>query len=244
LPLNFTLEVVMNPVPFTVSVNAAPPAVAFVGTSVVIVGAGLLIVNVCAADVPPPGVGFVTVTGTLPAVAISAAVIAAVICVALTNVVVCATPLKFATDPVMKPVPFSVNVNAAPPAVALVGAIDVSVGAGFAPLTGKLTVFDVPPPGAGFVTVTGNVPAVEISLARIAAVICVALTKVVARALPLKFTTDVDTNPVPFTVNVNAAPPVAAFGGESVVITGVGARFVSEKFATVAVDPVIDVVTK
>jgi len=50
----------------------------------------------------------------------------------------------------------------------------------------------------------------------------VALTNVVVFALLLKFTTDVETNPDPFTVSVNCAPPTEALVGESVVITGVG----------------------
>ena len=74
-------------VPVTVSVKADPPAIAEEGLMPVVVGtglSGLLIVKVSAPEVPPPGVGLKTVTGTLPAVAISAAVIEAVSCVALT----------------------------------------------------------------------------------------------------------------------------------------------------------------
>jgi hypothetical protein len=102
-------------VPFTVSVKAAPPFVALAGESVVTVGKGLPIPKVAAVDVPPPGAGFVTVTFTFPDVAISGAVIAAVTCVALTNVVVTAVPLKFTTDVETKPVPFTVSVKAVPP---------------------------------------------------------------------------------------------------------------------------------
>ena len=89
-----------------------------------------LIVNDRVPDVPPPGAGFVTVTLAVPAVAMSAAVIAAVNCVALTNVVVLAAPLNFTTDVDTNPVPLTVRVKAAPPAVALVGDREVSVGAG------------------------------------------------------------------------------------------------------------------
>ena len=89
-----------------------------------------LIVNDRLPEVPPPGAGFVTVTVAVPAVAISAAVIAAVNCVAFTNVVVLAAPLNFTTDVDTKPVPFTVRVKAAPPAVALVGEREVTVGAG------------------------------------------------------------------------------------------------------------------
>jgi hypothetical protein len=66
--------------PVTVKVNAAPPAVDEAGLIVVSTGTGLgaLIVKVCAPDVPPPGLGLNTVAEAVPAVAISAAVMAAV----------------------------------------------------------------------------------------------------------------------------------------------------------------------
>ena len=127
----FTVTPATKPVPVRVNVKAAPPTVAEVGTREVSVGAeAALIVNDRLPDVPPPGAGFVTVTVAVPAVAISAAVIAAVNCVALTNVVVLAAPLNFTTDVDSKPVPFTVRVKAAPPAVALVGEREVAVGAG------------------------------------------------------------------------------------------------------------------
>ena len=128
-PLKFTVAPFTKPTPLTVSVNAAEPATALEGESELIVGTALLIVNETAFDVPP-GAGFVTVTVAVPAVAISAAVIAAVNCVAFTNVVVLAAPLNFTTDVDTKPVPLTVRVKAAPPAVALVGEREVSVGAG------------------------------------------------------------------------------------------------------------------
>ena len=79
---------------------------------------------------------------------------------------------------------------------------------------------DVPPPGAGFTTVIVAAPPVEISDAVTAAVNCVALTKVVVSDVVLNFTTAPVTKLVPFTVNVNAAPPVIAEVGDSVVIVG------------------------
>jgi uncharacterized membrane protein YedE/YeeE len=230
-PLKLTTDAASKFVPLTVNVNAAPPAVALVGESVVIVGAGLFTVKLTAAEVPPPGAAFTTVTGNVPAVAISAAVIAAVTCVALTNVVVAAVPLNFTVDPFMNPVPFTVNVNAAPPAFALVGESVVIVGAGLS--TVKFTAVEVPPPGVGFVTVTGNVPAVAISAAVIAAVTSVALTNVVVTAVPLNFTLAPLTNPVPVTAKVNAAPPAFALVGESVVIVGAGLLIVNVKFPEV-----------
>src|ERR1700687_1909081 len=169
----------------------APPANALVRESVAITGAGLLTVKLLAADVPPPGVGLVTVTPNIPAAAISGAVINAVTCVAFTNIVVRAFPWKSTVAPLTNPVPLTVSVNPAPPAVVLFGESVVIVGIGL--VTAKFIVFDVPPPGAGLVTVTGNVPTTAMSAAAIDAVICVALTKVVVLGFPLKFTTDADT---------------------------------------------------
>ena len=168
----------------------------------------------------PPPVGFVTVTFTVPVVAMSAAGIVATICVLVTEEgVIAGFVPKFTVAPETNPVPASVNGKATPPAVADVGAIEVSAGPETALMVND-TVPDVPPPGAGFVTVTLAVPAVAISAAVIAAVTCVALTNVVVLAAPLNFTTDVDTNPVPLTVSVNAAPPAVALVGEIDVSVG------------------------
>ena len=128
---------------------------------------------------------------------------------------------KFTVAPVTKPVPIRVSVNAAPLTVAVAGAIEASVGPETALIVND-RLPDVPPPGAGLVTVTVAVPAVAISAAVIAAVNCVALTKVVVLAAPLNFTTDVDTKPVPFTVRVKAAPPAVALVGEREVSVGAG----------------------
>ncbi len=76
----------------------------------------------------------------------------------------------------MNPFPPTVSVNAPVPAVALVGDSPTNTGTGFVPLTAKIELPDVPPPGAGSVTVTCPVPAVAMSAAVIAAVNCVALT--------------------------------------------------------------------
>lgn len=75
-PLNCTVAPLTKPPPLTVIVNAADPAEALDGDSKLTVGVRLLIVNDAAFDVPLEA-GFVTVTLVVPAVAISAAVIAA-----------------------------------------------------------------------------------------------------------------------------------------------------------------------
>lgn len=231
VPLKFTNEEELKFVPFTVSVNAAAPLVALVGESVVMVGTGLFTVNVEIPDVPPPGVGLDTVTLNVPAAAICAAAMAAEICVALMNVVAVAVPLKFTTEDELKFVPFTVNAKAAPPAVPLVGEIVVMVGTGL--LTAKGCAADGPVVGAGLVAVTLMVPVFVISAAGIVAVICVALTKVAARELPLKETVAPDKKPVPLTVNVKEAPPTIALLGESDVIVGTGLFTVNCEFPEV-----------
>jgi hypothetical protein len=62
-------------VPVTVSVKAPPPAVAKAGFSEVSVGAGLSTANVKEFEMPPPGDGLETVTGTDVPEAMSTAVI-------------------------------------------------------------------------------------------------------------------------------------------------------------------------
>src|SRR4030095_15012844 len=128
-PFHCTTEPETKLLPLTVSVNAGPPAVALLGDRVVRLGAGVpvLIVKVSALEVPPPG--FATVTCAVPAVAMSLAGIAAVSCVALTNVVVRAVPFHCTTEPETKLLPFTVSVNAGPPAVALLGESEVNEGA-------------------------------------------------------------------------------------------------------------------
>lgn len=73
LPMNVPVAPLTKLEPLMVRLKAAPPAVALLGESEVIVAAGLLILKVWAEVVPPPGAGLVTVTLTEPAVAMSAA---------------------------------------------------------------------------------------------------------------------------------------------------------------------------
>ena len=86
-PFHRTFEVETKPVPVTVRVKAAPPAVAEEGERVVMEGTGLfagLMVKDLIPERPPPGVGLKTVTEAVPAVAMSVAGIAAVSWVAET----------------------------------------------------------------------------------------------------------------------------------------------------------------
>src|SRR5271156_3615962 len=108
------------------------------------------------------------------------------------------------------------------PAGAQLGDRKLIVGAVLALLVAvKLIAFEVPPPGAGLVTVTADVPAETMLEAGMAAVNCVELTKVVGTAPP-KLTIEDATKFVPLIVSVKAAPPAAAVFGEIEVIVGVG----------------------
>src|SRR5205809_77742 len=121
--------------PFPSRVKGAAPRVAVLGESEPSVGTGLvgmmLIVKVSALELPPPGAGVNTRTEAVPAVAMSAAVIVARSWVALTKVVVRALLFHCTTDPLTKFVPFTVSVNATPPAFVLVGDSEVTVGTGW-----------------------------------------------------------------------------------------------------------------
>src|SRR5258708_4686510 len=167
-PFQRTPEALTKLLPFTVSVNAAPPTLALEGESDVSDGAGVVIVNVWAPDVPPSTPGIVTVTWALPAAAISEAGIAAATCVGLTRVAGRAARFQRTLLPLTKPVPVTVSVNAAPLTSALLGLRPVSVGAGL--FTLNVCAAEVPPPGAGVRTVTLAVPAAAMSAAVIAAV--------------------------------------------------------------------------
>jgi len=195
----------MKLVPVTVSVNAAPPASRVVGFIDVAVGTGLPMVNMSAPEVPPPGVGFTTVTDAVPFVAMSAAVMAACRLVLETNVVVRGLPFHCTVEEEMKPVPVTVSVNAAPPARALLGFSDVAVGAGL--LMVNVSALEVPPPGVGVITVTDAVPAFAISADVMAACKLVLEPKVVVRGLPFHWTVEEETKLLPVTVSANAAPP-------------------------------------
>jgi len=209
--------------PVSVNVKPEPPAVAEIGVIDVSVGKGLvaLAVNVCADDVPPPGIGLNTVTDAVPALAMSGAGTDAVSEVALTNVVVRAVPFHFTTEVLTKFVPASVSVNAVLPSSPEAGAIEVNVGKGLL-MVNIAPVSDVPPPGPGLFTLTVTVPPVAISEAGTVAVKEVLLTKVVVRGVLPQFTTEVLTKLTPVTVMVNPGSPAIAEFGETEVTPGEG----------------------
>src|SRR5208282_3410846 len=113
-----------------------------------------------------------------------------------------------------------VSVCAAAPAVAEEGARLVIVGTRL--FTVKLVAADEPPPGAGFVTTTGNNPPVAWSPAVNWIVNCPAFTNVAACATELYVTVDVETKLVPLMLSVCAAAPAFVELGERLVIVGAG----------------------
>src|SRR6266567_3962442 len=225
-PFQFTTDPLTKPLPFTVRVKAAVPAVADEGDSEAIDGVGLLgalMVNPALPEVPPPGDGLNTVTWAVPAAAMSAALMDAWSCPPLTYVVDRFAPFQFTTDPLTKPLPFTVRVKAAVPAVADEGDSEAIDGVGLlGALMVKPALPEVPPPGDGLNTVTWAVPAAAMSAALMDACSCPPLTYVVDRFAPFQFTTDPLTKPLPFTVRVKAAVPAVADEGDSEAIDGVG----------------------
>jgi hypothetical protein len=87
----------------------------------------LAIVKVIAFDVPPHGV--TTVIEAVPTLAMRPKGTVALSCVAETNVVASGVPFQFTVEPEAKFVPFTVNVNCEPPALAQVGLSELTVGA-------------------------------------------------------------------------------------------------------------------
>jgi hypothetical protein len=146
----------MKFVPLAVRVKAAPPARAVLGDMLVSVGSGLFTVRESAAEVPPPGAEFATVTERVPGEATSLAGMAALSWVLLTKVVVRLEPLTWTTDPLTKFVPFTVRLKAELPAVTVLGEMLLSDGTGL--LTVKIT-DPLVSPDEGFVTVIANDPA-------------------------------------------------------------------------------------
>ncbi len=102
---------------------------------------------------PPPGAGLVTATGKFPAFRSALAGTVAVSCVALVYVVGMAAPLNETELAATKPVPTSARVVAGPLTMSVEGVTVVIVTVGFE--TMNAIDDDSPPPGVGFVTVTG-----------------------------------------------------------------------------------------
>jgi len=145
LPFHCTVEEETKFVPATINVNAAVPTSSELGFKEEIVGTGLSIVKIAAAEVPPPGPGVTTVTIAVPPVTMSAVVMAACRLVLETNVVARALPFHSTVEEDTKSVPLTVSVNAAPPAVVELGFRGAVASEGVG-LGGGLVVRLPPPP--------------------------------------------------------------------------------------------------
>ncbi len=170
-----------------------------------------LIVNTLPVEEPPFAAGFSTVTWTAPAAASWLGTILAVSCVGLTNVVARLAPFHCSTEPVTKLLPVTVSSSGGSPAVALAGLKPVILG-GVPGATLTLNGRDAVVPVLE-VTLTCGLPAVARSVAGIAAVNCVGLTKVVVRGEPFHCTTEPAVKFCPVTVRVRAGAPTVAEAG-------------------------------
>ena len=155
---NLTIEPETKFVPVTVRVKEPLPAATHVGLSELVVGPGLLIVNVAELEVPPPGAGLTTVTDAVPPVATFAAGTTAVSLIEDTNVVTNDEPFHLTVELDTKLVPLMVRVNWALPAAVEVGLIDVMVGTGL--LIVRVSVALPVPPELVALIVTLLIPAV------------------------------------------------------------------------------------
>jgi hypothetical protein len=212
-----------KPVPVIVNWNAAPPASAFVGESEVTVGDGLLIVKSKFPEAPPPGAGLTTETLIVPPVAMSAVGICTVIVVAVIEAGTRPVNVpKVTVAPGTKFVPVIVSVNAAPPAVALVGESNVIAGVELstANVSGPL----VPPPGAALITTTVTGPAVARSTAGTLTVSVVPPLPTVPPVILLlpNFTVELATKPVPVNTKEGTTWPNGPEVGEMAVRVGDG----------------------
>ena len=94
--------------------------------------------------------------------------------------------------------------------------------------TVRSTAFEVPPPGLGVTTLTGNVPAVVSCAAGMTAVNCVGLPKVVASEIPPRCAVDCGVKLVPVTVSVVSELPMFTVVGEIELRVGAGLAMVTE----------------
>lgn len=225
IPLKRTVEPETKLLPFTVSVKLPLPAVTEVGEMLVMEGTGLLLVpvtvNTAAVEVPPPGVGLVTVTLNVPEPVRSEAGITAVSWLAETYDVALALPLKLTTEPGMKLFPLMVSEMAELPAGIDAGEREVITGTTLP--TVKVTAFEVPPPVVGLLTVMLKVPTEVRSDAGMNTFNWVGETYPVDRAKPLKYAVELGSKLVPLMVMVNAEPPTVPEAGEMLVMAGTAA---------------------
>jgi hypothetical protein len=164
--------------------------------------------------VPPPGAGVATFTWSVPTAVRLAAGITDAIALVPRNIDVGSwAPFHCTTEHGDKLFPFTVSGTGGPVNASIAacnGEIELMAGEGrVAPVasavTGNLSEFEFVPgplPDTVMAIAASPVPRKAVSAGVIAAVSCVALTKVVERGEPFQLTTSPFANPVPVTVNV------------------------------------------
>jgi hypothetical protein len=214
-----TTELDSNPVPVIVIV-AGLPGGTIRGEIAVITAAGLFTSNVAAAEVPPPGAGFCTAIRLAELPVRSAAGRAAFSSVALTNVVVSATPFQVITVDGTNPEPLTSSRVLPDPASTLAGLILLIAGCGL--FTEKSAAGDVPPPGDGFTTVNFAIVPFARLLAVSVTLKFVAELNVVAIGAPFHCTVELEMNPEPVIVTDMSVEPATAEDGVIAVMAGTG----------------------
>jgi hypothetical protein len=122
LPFTLTVDDATKFEPVIVMVKFVPPTVVEAGEIPAVTGMGFVIVKICAAEVPPPGAGFTTVIEAVPAAAMSAAGIMAVMDELEMKVVASGMPFQYTTEELTKFAPEIVRVKLLLPAAVEVGA--------------------------------------------------------------------------------------------------------------------------
>ena len=160
-PFHKIAEPPANPEPFTVRVNAAPPACVDDGVRLLIAGCGVpaKIVKAELLDTVP----FVlTVTLAVPCVAMRLESTIPVNCAPLPNIVASGDPFHKIAELAANPEPFTVRVNAAPPAC-----VDDGLRLLMVAVPGAIVKFELFDTVPAVLTVTTTVPCAVIRLAPI-----------------------------------------------------------------------------
>jgi hypothetical protein len=121
---------------------------------------------------------------------------------------------------VTKLLPITVNVNAAPPTVTVLGESDATAGVAGAEIVKGIEAW--PPPGWGFETASWMVPVPANCVAAMVVVSCVELTKVAFCCVPFQLSVELARKFEPLTVSVKPALPAVAAVGETDSMAGTG----------------------
>ena len=167
----------------------------------------------------PPGPGLLTVIWPRPKVCTSVAVSATCSDVALTNVVGRVCPFHNTVEFASNPVPATVT-TAGAPCGTLAGINPAIAGVGL--ITVKPEGAELPPPGAGFTTVIDVAAPAASAAAGTVTCNTVALTNLVANAVPLNEAVEVAMNPLPLSVTTCVGAPATTLVGDTPDTAGVG----------------------